>query len=110
MAILLAGVFLRTPPVQIQAGLSPASVTPAWPLIVNSAVIYALSFNIIFFIQELSLALLPFLRQRSPTLRLLVLWLATTASSWAWRKFPSAHCLPVRTSECDELPRMEQND
>lgn len=119
----LTGVFLRRPPAQSQADPSPASVTPAWPLVVNSAVTYALSFNLIFFIQELflvlpkamtpglrptlfhnnhtwsgdnplaalfqgtgalaifitgiiCLAILPLLRQRSPIIRLLVIWLA----------------------------------
>lgn len=57
IGVALAGVFVRCPPEQTQAHLSPASITPAWPLVVNSAVVYALSSNLIFFIQELSLVL-----------------------------------------------------
>jgi hypothetical protein len=36
---------------------APHNRSSAWPLVINSAVLYALAFNIIFFIQELFLAL-----------------------------------------------------
>ena len=38
-------------------GLATAKAGSSWPLVINSAILYALAFNLIFFIQELFLAL-----------------------------------------------------
>lgn len=141
IGLALAGVFFRRRATQSQSDLSPARVTPAWVLMVNSAVIYALSFNVVFFIQELCLvvpkamtpglqptlfhnnhtwsgdnplaalfqgtgalailitgliclALLPVLRQRSPVVRLLVIWLAYHGLIMGLAQIPIGAFLP----------------
>jgi len=48
--------YFKSRPVNKPLSISHARSSP-WPLIINSAVLYALSFNLIFFIQELFLAL-----------------------------------------------------
>ena len=56
-ALALAGLLLRKHGNDETRGDIAVPLTPPWPLIVNSAVAYALAFNVIFFIQELFLVL-----------------------------------------------------
>ena len=39
------------------SGETPSAPSPAWPRIINFAVLYALAFNVVFFFQELFLVL-----------------------------------------------------
>lgn len=57
MALALAGSFLSDPSAERGPLNDVVPVIAPWPLMVNSAVAYALAFNIIFFIQELFLVL-----------------------------------------------------
>ena len=56
ITLALLGLFSRERSAGVRADLS-ATISPMWPLLVNSTLAYALAFNLIFFLQELFLVL-----------------------------------------------------